>query len=300
MLIDIKVIFRIINIILIVILSYFTTKFVLLSVEQKLETKTQMNLSSSKIKAVKKDITTISDYDVILKRNIFNSKDTGDAELNASSILNKSENNLSNITGTSNETTFSDYWLRGVVYTGGNDSVAILETKNQRKQIVAGVGDEISFGVKLIEVRSRSVLLARGKQHHELQIHREQSIRTASMRGYPHRKGITRRSDRSFVIGRSTLSKSLENVNDIITQVAMRPKLQNGACIGYEVRRIKKGSIFEDIGLHKGDILQSVNGMNLSNPEDAFRVYKSLVGETSFNIDLLRDGSKTTLSYEVR
>jgi len=195
----------------------------------------------------------------------------------------------------------SEILLRGTLCTTPEDSMAVFELKSSRKQILVKTGSEIINGVYLHSVQPLSVSIKRLGKLEEIQLYVEKPRDMTNLNMTAQRTDGIRQNDKNrFEIDKETLNKNLDNVNEIISQIAMRPKMESGVCVGYEIRRIKEGSIFQDIGLLQGDVLQRVNGMDLSNPEDAFRVYKSLIGETSFNIELLRDGQRTSLNYEIR
>ena len=45
---------------------------------------------------------------------------------------------------------------------------------------------------------------------------------------------------------------------------------------------IKKGSIFEEMGFEKGDVIKKVNGESITNPVRAFELFKGLKGKAEF------------------
>jgi len=50
----------------------------------------------------------------------------------------------------------------------------------------------------------------------------------------------------------------------------------------------------------RGDLLQSVNGYELTSPAQALLAYTSLRNETRFTVRIVRHGEPLTLTYEIR
>jgi len=68
---------------------------------------------------------------------------------------------------------------------------------------------------------------------------------------------------------------------------------------GYLITFVRKGSIFEKIGLKKGDILLEVNGRKLKNDADAWDIYKNADKINNFEIKVKRKNHIKVLDYEV-
>jgi type II secretory pathway component PulC len=54
------------------------------------------------------------------------------------------------------------------------------------------------------------------------------------------------------------------------------------------------------IGLQEGDVLQTVNGLNIHTPQEALQAYQQLQTESTVRLNILRNNSPTTLTYELR
>jgi len=68
---------------------------------------------------------------------------------------------------------------------------------------------------------------------------------------------------------------------------------------GYMITFIKKDSIFEKIGLKKGDILLEINGKKLKNDADAWEIYKNAAKINDFEIKIKRKNQIKVLNYEI-
>jgi len=68
---------------------------------------------------------------------------------------------------------------------------------------------------------------------------------------------------------------------------------------GYLITFVRRGSIFDKIGLKKGDILLEVNGRKLKNDADAWDIYKNADKINNFEIKIKRKNHIKVLDYEV-
>jgi general secretion pathway protein C len=63
---------------------------------------------------------------------------------------------------------------------------------------------------------------------------------------------------------------------------------------------IKAESLIDRLGLKNGDIVQRVNGIEISDPSTAFSLLQDLQGHSQVRVDVLRNHQPVTLSYEIR
>ncbi len=80
----------------------------------------------------------------------------------------------------------------------------------------------------------------------------------------------------------------------------VRPYFRRGKPEGLIVSQIQGDSIFSKLGLMNGDIIASVNGQQMSSPEEAFQLYNSLKSGTPVSIEITRRGQKKMLTYEIQ
>ena len=66
---------------------------------------------------------------------------------------------------------------------------------------------------------------------------------------------------------------------------------ENGQMIGYKVRPGRKRELFDQVGLKNDDIVVSVNGIEVNEPQKVREVYQALKTATEANLEVMRDGS---------
>jgi general secretion pathway protein C len=112
--------------------------------------------------------------------------------------------------------------------------------------------------------------------------------------------GVRRLSNSKFMVDQKEVLASTENMSKILTQARAIPYLEQGKTAGFRISEIVPGSIYAKIGLQNGDIIQRVNAQDLDDPAKFFQLYQGLRNERNISIDLVRNGRRQTLNYEIR
>ena len=68
---------------------------------------------------------------------------------------------------------------------------------------------------------------------------------------------------------------------------------------GVRILKIKKGSLFEELGLKKNDIISKINGIFLENSKNFIKHLKKIKKKSSFTITVIRDNKSLILNYTV-
>jgi len=112
--------------------------------------------------------------------------------------------------------------------------------------------------------------------------------------------GIKKMSEGKFMVDQREVASSTENLNQLLTQARAVPYVEQGKSLGFRISEIVPGSLFEKIGLVNGDVIQSVNSQSVEDPGKFFQMYQGLKDERNISIDLLRNGQRQTLNYDIR
>ena len=101
---------------------------------------------------------------------------------------------------------------------------------------------------------------------------------------------------------RRTLDSSLEEALTKLDAKTVRavPYFEGNQAKGFKLYAIPAGSVLASIGLRNGDVLERVNGYDVTNPEQALQVYRLVKDDREFDVEVARDGRVTTLHYPLR
>ncbi|MFO8071600.1 MAG: type II secretion system protein GspC [Polyangia bacterium] len=113
-------------------------------------------------------------------------------------------------------------------------------------------------------------------------------------------KGIQVDGPNERTVDRAVVDAALANPARFARSVRVRPYKRNGEVSGFRLRRIRRGSPLEMLGAKKGDIIHSVNGVDLTSVDKALAAYQSLRSENQLQFDVTRKGKPTTLTINIR
>jgi general secretion pathway protein C len=111
---------------------------------------------------------------------------------------------------------------------------------------------------------------------------------------------VERLADNRFSIDEAGVTALTTNINQYMTQVRLIPFFEGNKSAGYRIAAIRPGTTFEQLGFKGGDVLQQVNGLDVSTPEKLYTIFQNLKDEKKVSVNILRQGQKNTLTYEIR
>jgi general secretion pathway protein C len=112
--------------------------------------------------------------------------------------------------------------------------------------------------------------------------------------------GVRKVGEGRFMVDQREIASSTENLNQVLTQARALPYQEAGKIVGFRISEIVPGSIYEKIGLLNGDVVQRVNAEEVTDPGKFFQLYQGLKDEKRITVDLLRNGQRQSLNYDVR
>jgi type II secretory pathway component PulC len=86
---------------------------------------------------------------------------------------------------------------------------------------------------------------------------------------------------------------------DILHKATIEPYVRNGQTEGLQLTGLENIPMADMIGLRSGDVVQSVNGQQLTSKQKAFQVLMKAKTQSKIDIQLLRDGQSRNLSFDL-
>jgi general secretion pathway protein C len=195
--------------------------------------------------------------------------------------------------------------------TGGDAAhpYAVVEDTKERRQDVVRIGDSLA-GAEVVSIGWRRIVLRRGAEEEMLIVPADLGVPAAAPPGArpaatpaaagPSEGAVKELGADRYLVARAEVEHQLQNLSQVFTQMRAVPNLKDGKTDGFRVFAIRRESIFDRIGLENNDVVQRVNGVELTDPARAMSLLTELQGETRLTVDVLRGGAPRTLSYEIR
>lgn len=102
----------------------------------------------------------------------------------------------------------------------------------------------------------------------------------------------------TYQLQRSELDELLKNPP--LHAARVMPVSEAGRVVGIKLLGIRRDTLLEKLGLRNGDILRTINGLEIATPDAALQAYAQLRSATQLSIALLRRGVALTLEYRVQ
>jgi general secretion pathway protein C len=221
-------------------------------------------------------------YGAITKRNIFSSEQGVPREIG--------EEEIGDLQLTSLKVA-----LWGTVVGDRQSAFAVIEETDKKKQGLYRVGDSVQ-GATVRKILRGKVILRVGDRDEILTM--EEAAASRAEKKYPEVKPIEKAS--TIMVARSDLQESLDNLHQLLSQVRIRPHFRDGVADGLAITNIKTGSFFAKLGLRNGDIIQGINGRDISSPDDVLEVYNKLKSGSQVALQISRNGQQRIINYKFR
>lgn len=276
--------------ILLGIVLFFTTVFVVRDIishyfEQKknLQKSAYDGQSVSAVEPAKQ----LSDYAEILRNNPFG---FSGGEIKALSGT------------TSQRTQGGDITLIGTVVGPKALSYAIFKDAAGIQEVFK-VGDPVFDAGNLYRVEQDRVIIRKGEKTEEILLDdvRVKEVRKQATAVSPAPATFAQKIGRStYMVDQTRLQQAIANPGQMMMDARLKPNIVNGKEEGFVLSEVKPGGVYHSLGLQNGDVLLRINEYDISNPEKALQAFTALKGMDRVQVDLLRGGSRMTMTYQIK
>jgi general secretion pathway protein C len=271
----------IIGLLLLASLGFFVRNIA--TVVQKKDTK---SLSVAPIASRKHENKDIKEYEALLQTNPFGvsagSVKQGPSEGERAAISDIKL--VGTISGSSSKDGYA-------VFIGSDGKQAMFKTG----EIVFGVG-----GLKKVE--KNSVFIHKGGKLIKISMTDRLTLSdTQASKGTTEIAGPVQSVGKGeYIIDQKAAMVTLDNPAQIMTDAKLIPNTVKGKPDGFILQEIRKNGVYDNLGMKNGDILLRINDSNISNPENALQTFMALKGMDKVQLDIIRDGNRMTLNYQIR
>ena len=195
--------------------------------------------------------------------------------------------------------------LIGTIVLEGGRSMAVIEDLASKEQRLFRLQDFVEAEAQLIKIVRGEVTLLRGSVQETFRLEDKSGLSASLKAGVAGTSRTPRSrvsgSQRHWVLDRQEVLAALGNIPKLMTQARVIPNLDSdGRGNGFRIVSIKPSSFYQRIGLHNGDVIQRINGVEVKNPQTFMSVFAQLRDADSISMDLVRNNKKESFMYEIR
>ncbi|GAB4416612.1 MAG: type II secretion system protein GspC [Thermodesulfovibrionales bacterium] len=195
----------------------------------------------------------------------------------------------------------SDLTLIGTVSGPRMHSYAIFADSNGRQDVFRV--DEPVFGSGRLERVDRDKVFIRGNSGLiEIAIAEIATIKEVYPSDSTRRTSDLARNigNGTYIVDQKKILDALNNPGQLMTDARLQPNFTDGRQEGFVLREVRNGGIYQNLGLQNGDVLLRINDYNISNPENALQAFTALRGMDRVHLDIVRNGVRMTMTYQIR
>ncbi len=110
---------------------------------------------------------------------------------------------------------------------------------------------------------------------------------------------IKKLSDTEFDVDRSVIDKVLKNQN-LLMRTRVVPENKDGKVVGIRLFGLRPDTLLGVLGFQNGDRLESINGMEMTNPQKMLEAYARLPSASRLTVRINRRGQPMSIDYRLR
>lgn len=176
-------------------------------------------------------------------------------------------------------------------------SMSFVTLEDGKDVIFLDIGQSFK-GYTLHKVYPKKAIFTRGGKQYELTLADETDKKAAqATRNNGKRRGEAVQTMKN--IPRDEIRSYQKDMSRIWSNIGLKEHKSGGKTDGFVVTFVKNGSVFEQLGLQKGDILTEANGIRISSYKDALNLYKKIDTIKVFKLTILRNNEEKELEYEI-
>lgn len=192
-----------------------------------------------------------------------------------------------------------------LVHANPGRSVATLNLRAKNDVVAVRVDGEIPEGLGTVTKIERSKMIFRNNASGRLEYVQMQeeggavgfNVVTATAVA----PGITATSENDRSVRRDDLNRYLQDLPSILQQARAVPRIgANGLIECFNIAEMQAGSIFEALGVRRGDCIESVNGEKIDSPAKAMEIFQKLRNDPgTINLGFERGGRKESSNFSI-
>lgn len=195
-----------------------------------------------------------------------------------------------------------------LVHSDPAKSIAALELKGKNKTGSYSTGADVE-GLCTIERVERNTVFIRNRSNGMLEYiemnkgankvafdpSKTEPVKTVS-------KDVQSGGNNTFQISRANLLKYTNDLSSVLMQARAVPNRDpnTGEINGFRILDMQPGSIYEQLGLQRMDVIKGVNGDTVDSIQKAMEMYNTLKNGSQVKLQIERGGKTDTFTYDVK
>jgi len=188
--------------------------------------------------------------------------------------------------------------LKGTLFTGSLNPLAVIEDTRDNKITMYEIGDTLDGGLKIAYITRGEVTFEQAGKEYNLSLPTGGVWQPQSSQEDGKWYNIKRQGN-TFLVDQQTVSGGIRRVREIMRNTSLKPYFKDGKKHGVEVAKFTEVGVLKEIGVKKGDVITNINGLTLNSPYQIFKAYRTLRNQEELSVDIIRNKKPLVLTYQI-
>lgn len=191
--------------------------------------------------------------------------------------------------------------LTGIIYYDdrSKDTAIILDNRTKKEGLYK-IEDEIE-DAQLINISPDKIILLRSNGQQEI-VYLTQESKEKKTAAKDWSKIVDLLQIGEYQINKVELLKEISSLSELIFKFNVKSALKNGKAIGIRIGKLPVGALALSMGFKTGDLIKSINGIELGSMDDRLAAYKNVINSKSNKVvaELVRNGKTQKVIYNIK
>ncbi|HRX15389.1 MAG TPA: type II secretion system protein N [Spirochaetota bacterium] len=186
----------------------------------------------------------------------------------------------------------SDLSLLGTITGPASIARALISKRGEKNSEIFRIGQNV-YGYTLTWIETTKVYLKKNDQKMILDMYPpKNAFKPASSSSSSSGSSMT------TTLSRSELKQNLKGSMDTMLKgLVVSPYRKDGQIVGYRLKRVSSQNMLYKYGMRSGDILQKINGHQITSTQKLFELWQTIPEESKVIIEINRRGNDETLEF---
>lgn len=193
-----------------------------------------------------------------------------------------------------------------LVHSNPEKSLAAIDVRGKNQVVSYSPGKEIEGMAAILKVERQKVIFrnlnSNRLEYIEMKKDGNKVAFGAGTKSIGGEKDVQKAGDNNFVIKRADLLKYTSDLSSILMQARAVPNREPGTgnVNGFRLLDMQPGSIYEQLGLQRMDVIKSVDGTPVDSAAKAMELYNTLKNSPKVTLQIERNGKSETMTYNIQ
>lgn len=192
-------------------------------------------------------------------------------------------------------------WKLQALFKNGKEGFIVVEVKNETHYL--DLGDTLE-GYTLKDILGKKAILVQKGIEYALVLddpNVPKSPNRNTKKAVPKKVSAAKNAELSQgIVHRTDINDYMADTDKIWNNIKLRPYKIKGRIKGFVVRYVRRGSVFDSLGLKNGDIIIEANGVKMTSIKKAEQLYKHIDEIDNVALIITRKGVQKELQYEIK